>query len=45
MCCHAKEDDLWLMNIMGLDVAYDVVEYIDMCGPKGHLYSMSITVC
>lgn len=42
---HGKEDDVWLRNTVGLDVAYDIVEHTDMCEPEGHLHSMSISVC
>ena len=45
MCCHAKEGNISLMNIMGLGVVYDIVEHIDMCESKSHLHSMSIRMC
>ena len=35
MCCHTKEGDVWLMSIKGYDIAYDIVEHIEL---KGYLY-------
>ena len=45
MCCYAKEGDIWLMNIMGLDVIYNIVGHIDMYELEGHLHSMSMSMC
>ena len=40
-----------MVRVMGFDVMHDMVvvqdmvECIDMCEPKGHLYSMNISRC
>jgi len=42
---HGEEDNVWFRNSMGLGVAYDIVEHVDICEPESHLHSMNVSTC